>query len=265
VQLNAALAIAALLASPTASPPPIPPSTAELAAITDRGRMLADYDAAAWHASDALTAIKPDPTALGDFIAQKGPLGWIVAFGRLSDRRDSFSIAYEATQSVDGSSYTIKTESPQLLDTGFFLNAARAVEVARQSVNLVQGYHYNYAVLPADDGKLWVYFYPGQTQSDIYLLGGDTRFLISGDGTQVLENRRMHNSVLELPAPREENGRTPAAGMHSEFLADEPEDSDVFFELTRRPAMPEFVRTPHFLYQIGTDGNITVVNLPGNN
>ena len=48
-----ALALVALADPPARKEPP---SKAELAAITDRGRDLAGYDAAAWHASDALQA-----------------------------------------------------------------------------------------------------------------------------------------------------------------------------------------------------------------
>lgn len=36
-----------------------PLSDSELAAITARGRMLADYDTASWHATDAVKALKP--------------------------------------------------------------------------------------------------------------------------------------------------------------------------------------------------------------
>src|SRR5258707_12538702 len=42
-----------------------PPSKAELEAITRRGRDLAGYDAAAWHASDAVMARKPKPGSVG--------------------------------------------------------------------------------------------------------------------------------------------------------------------------------------------------------
>ena len=35
------------------------PTSAELAAITDRGRLLAEYDAAAWHATDAVLDAHP--------------------------------------------------------------------------------------------------------------------------------------------------------------------------------------------------------------
>ena len=54
-----------LVASADTDPPEGPPSKAELAAITRRGRDLAGYDAAAWHASDAVMARKPKPGSVG--------------------------------------------------------------------------------------------------------------------------------------------------------------------------------------------------------
>jgi hypothetical protein len=46
-----------------------PPTKEELAAITDRGRDLASYDAAAWHASDALQAKQPKEGSVVRYIA----------------------------------------------------------------------------------------------------------------------------------------------------------------------------------------------------
>ena len=59
-----------------------PPTKAELTAITDRGRDLAGYDAAAWHASDALQAKQPKEGSVDRYIARKIDKKWVVAFGR---------------------------------------------------------------------------------------------------------------------------------------------------------------------------------------
>ena len=48
-----------------------PPTKEELAAITDRGRDLAGYDAAAWHASDAVQAKQPKEGSVVRYIARK--------------------------------------------------------------------------------------------------------------------------------------------------------------------------------------------------
>jgi hypothetical protein len=51
------------------------PTSAELAAITDRGRLLAEYDAAAWHATDAVLATHPKEGTSKRYIAHKTEAG----------------------------------------------------------------------------------------------------------------------------------------------------------------------------------------------
>jgi hypothetical protein len=66
----------------------------ELAGITARGRLLFEYDQAVWHASDAVMAKNPPKEALGRYVARKTDTGWVVAFGRLNEKRDAFLVAY---------------------------------------------------------------------------------------------------------------------------------------------------------------------------
>ncbi len=65
------------------------------AAITFRGRLLAEYDMAAWHATDAVEALKPDKSAAPVYIARKIDAAWEVAFGRLDEKRDRFLVVYQ--------------------------------------------------------------------------------------------------------------------------------------------------------------------------
>src|SRR3569833_2634826 len=60
-------------------------SQAELAAISARGRMLYEYDQAAWHATDAVLATNPPRVLLGMYIAHKTDAGWEVVFGHLNE------------------------------------------------------------------------------------------------------------------------------------------------------------------------------------
>jgi len=54
-------------------------------------------------------------------------------------------------------------------------------------------------------------------------------------------------------------GATVVAGNHSHVLSDVPEDSDVFYVLTRKPPMSEFVGTQTAIYEVKADGAIRVV------
>lgn len=68
------------------------PTRAELEAITERGRLLAEYDAAAWHATDAMLATHPKEGSSNRYIAHKTEAGWVVDFGRLSTAGDKFLV-----------------------------------------------------------------------------------------------------------------------------------------------------------------------------
>jgi hypothetical protein len=69
------------------------PSAAELAAITERGRLLAEYDASAWHATDAVLATHPKEGSSNRYIAHKTDPDWVVDFGG-SARRATSSLWY---------------------------------------------------------------------------------------------------------------------------------------------------------------------------
>jgi hypothetical protein len=74
------------------------PTDAELAAITARGQLLAEYDQAAWHATDAVLATHPKEGTPNRYIAHKTEVGWVVDFGNLNASGSNFVVTYEAVQ-----------------------------------------------------------------------------------------------------------------------------------------------------------------------
>jgi hypothetical protein len=48
-----------------------PPTSDSLAAITQRGRLLAEYDYVAWHASDSVLARHPAPGSFNVYVARR--------------------------------------------------------------------------------------------------------------------------------------------------------------------------------------------------
>jgi hypothetical protein len=236
------------------------PSDAELAAITERGRALAAYDFAAWHGSDAIAPLNPPAGSFTKYIARSTPKGWTVTFGRLTAARDTFLIAYEAVRTSDSGEFEgfkgVSHPTP-LVDTDYYVRASRALDTAMVEFGPVRR-SYNVAVLPALKGAWWVYLFPAPTIAGVWPLGADARFLISADGKQVLERRRLHNSVIEFSARslQKPPGATMAAGAHTAVVADIPEDTDVYHVLTRTPKVPEYVMTDHFIYRIDPDGKI---------
>ena len=232
-----------------------PPSAQELMATTERGILLNEYDQASWHASDAAQTANPKTVEGQRWIAKKEKEKWTVAFGRLSADKTAFEIHYEAAEQAKRQEFAVREQAPPKPDRGFYLFAARAIELALADFR-GEKRSYNYAVLPAPQDQLYVYVYPAQTRPRVYPLGGDVRYLLSQDGMKILEKRQMHKSILESPPP--DKARKLAAGFHTHMLSDLPEDTDVFHVLTQDPRVPEMVGTSHFLYQVRTDGTITL-------
>jgi hypothetical protein len=237
------------------------PSAAELAAITERGRALAEYDAAAWHATDAVQTANPKTTDGQHYLARKENGRWTVVFGALNAEKSKFLIGYEAEQGAKPKEFAVKKDEPAKEVQGFYLFAARALELALADFGRANR-PYNAAVLAASErdaagspGQLYVYLYPAPAKAGIYPLGGDVRYLISADGLKILAKRQMHKTVVETPPAK---GKKVVSGFHTHALSDEPEDTDVLHVLQQDPPLPEMIGTQHFLYEVAADGSIRI-------
>ena len=230
-----------------------PASEAELAEITARGKMLAEYDQAAWHSTDAVLALSPKEGSVEVFIGKKNAEKWTVAYGKLNEKKDKFLIAYEAVQQAKPEDFKVEIFNKPKEDSEFFLVAAKSIEIARGKFVPAENRPYNMAVLPAKDGQFYVYFVPAQTENGIFPLGGDMRFLVSKDGSKIVETRQLHKSIIEFQVPK---GIKPQMGYHTAILDEIPEDTDVFHVLAREPKIAEMVFTQKFVYRIEADGKI---------
>ena len=249
-----ALALVALTDPPARKEPP---SKDELAAITDRGRDLAGYDAAAWHASDAVQAKQPKEGSVVRYIARKTDKRWVVAFGRLDEKQEKFLIAYEATQGDKPDVFDVKEMTPPKEDTGFFLSAARAIDTSlKDFVEHFEGEQrpYNVAVLPAEKGQTLGLPRPGTDQAGVWPLGGDVRYLISADGTKVVESDSFTRRSSRSNRRRTKTTSRWRACIRTFWMT--PEDTDVFHVLTRKPTVPEMIITERFVFVVDVDGSI---------
>lgn len=236
-----------------------PPTQAELDDITARGKMLFEYDVAAWHSTDAVFAMSPEEGSFTRYIARKTEKGWAVAYGKFNEKQDKFLIVYEAVQGIKPEDFkVIKLDKPKE-DNGFYLNAAKSLEtaLAEFSKSYILNRSYNFAVLPTKNDEFFVYALPAQTQIGIFPLGGDVRYKISKDGAKIVETRQMHKSIIEVSTPPKDV--EVKTGYHTAVLDDIPEDSDVFHVLTRKFNIPELVVTNKFVFQIAPDGSIKYV------
>jgi len=230
------------------------PSDAELDAITARGRALAAYDQAAWHATDALQTANPRTAQGQHCLAHFANERWTVVFGYLNSDQTKFLVSYEAVQGSKPHIFSVSRVDPPKEDTGFYLFAARALEIALADFGR-PGRPYSSAVLPASDGQLYVYLYPALEKAGIYPLGGDVRYLVSDDGRRILEKRQMHKTIIETSPAR---GRKTVARVHPHVLGDSPEDSDILHVLQQDPPTPEMIAAPHVTYEVTADGSIRI-------
>ena len=233
------------------------PSADELAAISARGRMLEEYDVAAWHATDVVQDLKPEKGSTRYYIARKVDTGWVVVFGRLNESHDRFLILYQATQGTRPEFFTAKKYDPPQENADFFFFAARAFEAALKDLGAVNR-PYNAYAIPSEAGQLYVYLLPAQAQDTIYPLGGDVRYTFTADGGAVVEKHPMHKTILDIDyGPSLDKAKKTVSGFHTHVLSSVPEDSDVFHVLTRKPSIPEYVGTmDKKIWVVQTDGTI---------
>lgn len=236
------------------------PTQSQLDEISARGRALAGYQRAAWTASAQLLATNPDPSKVQRYIAYHADSGWVVAFGRLSAERDTFYVSHIGIpaavngQRVD-SLFEFQTFPEPGPDTDFLVRAARAIDNAVMSLGATSR-PYTAAAIPTEKGDWFVYLTPAADVASVWPLGDDVRYRISADGDRVLETHRMHAGMVEEAASSRSDGALLAVGRHRTAVHDEPEDSDVFHVLARRPPAPEVIVTRHSRYLIGVDGSI---------
>jgi hypothetical protein len=236
------------------------PTQSRLDEISARGRALAGYQRAAWTASSQLLATNPDPWKVQRYVAYHADSGWVVAFGRLSAERDTFYVSHIGIpagvngQRVD-SLFEFETFAQPGPDTDFLVRAARAMDNAVRRLGPTPR-SYTAAAIPADNGDWFVYLTPAADVANVWPLGDDVRYRISADGDRILETRRMHAGLVEEGPSARSDGARLALGRHRTALRDEPEDSDVFHVLLRRPAVPQVVATRRFQYLVGVDGSI---------
>lgn len=235
------------------------PSAAELAAITARVVLLAEYDTAAWQATDAVKAARPVEGRMGRYIARKTETGWVVDFGRLNEARDNFLVAYEAVQVGSPAKFEVRSFDPAREDTGWNLAAAKGIDTATRDFSGASR-PYNIAALPAESEGIYVYLYPAQAKEGVYPIGADVRYRVSPDGTKIIEKRQMHKNIIES-VPASAPGKVQG-GYHTHILSNVPEDTDVLLVLTRSPRVPETVVAGEHMFTIDVNGRITVSDLP---
>jgi hypothetical protein len=228
--------------------------TAYLPSVTDRGRMLYAYDQAAWHGTDAFLEIHPGTNGLERYICIKTLKGWKVVFPKWDALHTHLLVAYEADEDPQSGSYKARKLDPPIESIEDLAGMEHALDTAIADFQPA-GRPYNTAILPAPNGALYLYLYPGQTKDDVWPIGGDVRYTMAADGKRILEKRLLHKTILDM---RFDPKQQAVAGMHSHILSDVPEDTDILYVLTRKPSIPEYIAAGKRIFFVETDGTIRV-------
>ena len=249
--------------TPASSPPDSPPPSADsLAAVSRRGRAIAEADHIVWLASGAIESPYSPSDSIRRSIARRTNNGWEVAVGELSDDGATYLISRLATPGIQPDVWASSLFEPALPDTGYFARAARAIESSLIMFRPVEQRPYIAMVLPEDDGPSWhVYLYPAPTVDGIWPRGGDMRFRVSADGRIVTEARRLHETIAEYSVRTARSATTKPGDGQPAVSGNAPEDTDVFHVIQRRPALPELMTVGRFQYQIDVDGGIRLLNV----
>jgi hypothetical protein len=208
-------------------------------------------------------ATNPDPSQVERYVAYHADSGWVVAFGRLDTQRDTFYVSTIAVpaaingQRVDSVFEFHKFDVPGP-DVDFLVRATRAMDTAVAAMG-GKGRAYQAAAIPAENGDWYVYLTPASDFTSAFPLGDDVRYRISAEADRILETRRMHKGMVAFDRSTRAGSARLAAGSHKTTLRDEPEDSDIYHVLTRRPQVPEVIETRHFRYEVGVDGSIRLL------
>src|SRR5690349_4856040 len=128
-----------------------PPSADLLAAITRRGRLIAEADRVAWLGSGAMTSLELPADSVRRLIPRRTPHGWEVATGRLSADGKTYLMSQLATPGIYADHWASSLFEPARPDTGYFVRAARAIESSLTTFRAAAPRAYIAMALPADD------------------------------------------------------------------------------------------------------------------
>ena len=232
------------------------PSQEEIKRIEARGKQIANYERAAIRATDLMLAHHPDKSKLGIYVAVNQNNKWTVYFGKLVDKGLEAEYVYSCP---DGQFDQMKPdENDKNISTEAFY-FAKAVSLARDSIAQEMTFpRYNTNVFREQDGKITVYFIPGNKELDTVILGGDFKVSVSNDASKILNKTKLHANSLTFSLKAEKD-RPTAAAFHTHVLSELPTETDVALILLYPVLAPHYVTAQTWMSKINADGQITVL------
>ena len=218
-----------------------------IADAASRGRLIHEFDRAAWVSSDALMAAGPKDQ-------RSGVGGYVVE----ASEAQSLRVTYYRGSAAAAQAFFVadvrggKVVRKELLATPISLSPdqavlARAREVAgvrarERSYKPCTPAPFNTVVVPSrQGGPVAVYLLSAQKDAGTYPMGGNYRVIVAPDG-QVLTSRPYSVSCVNLTVPKLPDGAKPVGLIVTHLLDPVPTEIHVFASYNLR--MPVFVGTP---------------------
>ncbi|WP_297766323.1 tetratricopeptide repeat protein [uncultured Muriicola sp.] len=226
----------------------------EILSIERRGKELYQNECAAWIATDMLFASNPDKSKLGVWFTEKEGDRWYVYFGQYIEEVKKFKAGYVyvCTERCNCQRADVNHQTE---NTNQF---AAAVVNARRI--LKKHIPYNVNVLRELDSTITVYLTPGNADPNVVLLGGDYKITLSADGSQVLNIKKLHHTILKTPS--QIDGKKGRSVGHLHVTSDLPSATDVAFILLNPHLAPHLVWTEFWTTRIDANGKVVVVDRP---
>jgi hypothetical protein len=231
------LLLAVAVASLAASPPAYAQSDAlkaEAARSASIGKDLFLRDQAAWHGTDAVMPLYPDPAGAGlrGWVTERD--GDVVTITFIRERDGEFSVLRRGV--FKDNKFTLSADPEGAPLTSAQERAHKAVKIAASQKFAACAKTYNQVAIPrensADGADFDIYLMPASIDWEIPA-GGHYRFAVDVDATKIIETQNFTKACLTLPKPP-----ANAAGiMVTELLRQTPTQIHVFLSLTFKTAI----------------------------
>jgi hypothetical protein len=244
---------------------------AQLDQVARLGREINDHDQSAWHVTDALMALRPDPpkgAAVGYITERIDPLHVKTTFmlTENGETREYFSGIVEGSKVLSVENFIADRDAPKAtpeqkrqLDARAGLGDAFGRRLCGKPVNTV--------AIPVEDepGALDIYALASETEEGMIQFGGHVKVRIGADGEPEGKIKGFANSCIALSATGD--GRVPDGAEFMlvitlpEEFGDVPTEIHVFKSLSH--GVPLFVATKTRLWKVDGDKiNLSDAKLP---
>lgn len=233
------------------------PSAEALTLIENRAILLADYERAVTKATQLLTANTQNRySAFESYIALKEKAMWLVFFGHIQDEVGAFLIT-NSFQCSDLSCDKMASVEDLKINAREIFELAKAAQLALLFLG-VNFSDYDTKVFREKDRSVTVYVTPSSKKEGIELIGGDFKFSISPDASEIFTKTTLHKNILEVPMPSSGTNKV-AGGFHTHVLNDLPTETDVAFILLNPQLAPNYIVGPTWMSYIDANGRIKVL------